>query len=315
MATNRKKGTTRMRTAGGKRAGPAQREQSEQESREFLRERTEEGHLKAGRTPPSQLDGSRRAGASRVVDTDLRSYTGMLPVTEDEKLLQAPSPRADFTRTDPWRVLRIMGEFIEGFDVLANVTRGVSFFGSARTGPDDPHYRAAQETARLLGEAGFGIITGAGPGIMEAANKGAKEAGARSIGCNIELPFEQGANPYVDTLINFRYFMVRKTMFIKYSVAFIIFPGGFGTLDELFEALTLIQTGKIYQFPVVLFGRHYWAGLVRWIQTRLLGEGKISPGDVDLMLLTDDPAEAAQAVIDAYRAQAQTTKEREEEAV
>src|SRR5690606_10531270 len=180
------------------------------------------------------------------------------------------------------------------------------------TGPEDPSYHAAQETARLLGAEGFSIITGAGPGIMEAANKGARAAGAHSIGCNIELPFEQGANPYVDTLINFRYFMVRKTMFIKYSVAFIIFPGGFGTLDELFEALTLIQTGKIYQFPVVLFGRHYWAGLLRWLQTRVVAEGKISPSDLDLILLTDDPAEAAQAVIDAYRAQHRIEDEREE---
>jgi uncharacterized protein (TIGR00730 family) len=149
---------------------------------------------------------------------------------------------------------------------------------------------------------------------MEAANKGARAAGGRSIGCNIELPFEQGANPYVDTVVNFRYFFVRKTMFIKYSVAFIIFPGGFGTLDELFEALTLIQTGKIYQFPVILFGRHYWAGLVRWLHTRVLGEKKISPGDLDLMLLTDDPAEAAHAVITAYEAQSKTATQREEQA-
>jgi uncharacterized protein (TIGR00730 family) len=208
--------------------------------------------------------------------------------------------------------MRIMGEFIEGFDVLASVDKGVSIFGSARTGPDDPQYAAAQETARLLAEAGFSIITGAGPGIMEAANKGARDGGGHSVGCNIELPFEQGSNPYVDTLVNFRYFMVRKTMFIKYSVAFIIFPGGFGTLDELFEALTLIQTGKIYQFPVILFGRHYWAGLLRWLQTRVLLERKISPGDMDLMLLTDDPAEAAAAVIAAYKAQSETATERVE---
>jgi uncharacterized protein (TIGR00730 family) len=198
--------------------------------------------------------------------------------------------------------MRIMGEFIEGFDNLADVERGVSIFGSARTSPDDPQYLAAHETARLLAEAGFSIITGAGPGIMEAANKGAREGGGRSIGCNIELPFEQGANPYVDTLVNFRYFFVRKTMFIKYSSAFIIFPGGFGTLDEAFEALTLIQTGKIYQFPVILFGRHYWAGLIRWLQSRVLVEKKISPGDLDLLFLTDDPAEAAHAVIEAYNA-------------
>jgi len=226
----------------------------------------------------------------------------MLPVTEDEKLLQSTSSIEDFTRTDPWRVMRIMGEFIEGFDNLAHVRKGVSIFGSARTHPDDPQYQAAQEVARLLAEAGFAIITGAGPGIMEAANKGAKQAGGQSIGCNIELPFEQGANPYVDTLVNFRYFFVRKTMFIKYSNAFIIFPGGFGTLDEAFEALTLIQTGKIYQFPVIMFGRHYWAGLVRWIQSRVLGEGKISAGDLDLILLTDDPQEAAHAVIQSWEA-------------
>ena len=179
----------------------------------------------------------------------------------------------------------------------------VTIFGSARTDAEDPQYGAAQEVARLLAVAGFAIITGAGPGIMEAANKGAKEGGGRSIGCNIELPFEQGSNPYVDTLINFRYFFVRKTMFIKYASAFIIFPGGFGTLDEAFEALTLIQTGKIYQFPVILFGRHYWAGLIRWLQSRVLGEGKISPGDLDLMLLTDDPQEAAHAVIQAWESQ------------
>ncbi|MEO6447271.1 MAG: TIGR00730 family Rossman fold protein [Gemmatimonadaceae bacterium] len=234
-------------------------------------------------------------------------------MTEDSKLLQQPGPRVDFTQTDPWRVLRIQSEFIEGFDTLASVRKGVTIFGSARTGPDDPQYAAAQETARLLANAGFAVLTGAGPGIMEAANKGAKLAGGRSIGCNIELPFEQGANPYVDTLINFRYFFVRKTMFIKYSNAFVIFPGGFGTLDELFEALTLIQTGKIHQFPVILFGRHYWAGLIRWMQSRVLVERKISPGDMDLMLVTDDPEEAAQAVIEAYDAQLNAARERHQE--
>jgi uncharacterized protein (TIGR00730 family) len=291
------------RTAGGKKMNPSALARAEQEAREGLRERTEEGHIKAGRTPPSQQVDSRRAGATRLVDDSIRNV--IVPVTEDEKLLQSGKgvQPADFTRTDPWRVMRIMGEFIEGFDTLASVDRGVAIFGSARTGPDDAQYLAAQETARLLAEAGFAIVTGAGPGIMEAANKGARLGGGLSIGCNIELPFEQGSNPYVDTLVNFRYFFVRKTMFIKYSVAFIIFPGGFGTLDELFEALTLIQTGKIYQFPLILFGRHYWAGLVRWLQTRVLGERKISDGDMDLMLLTDDPAEAAAAVIAAYEAQ------------
>jgi uncharacterized protein (TIGR00730 family) len=211
--------------------------------------------------------------------------------------------------------MRIMGEFIEGFDTLAPIEKAVTIFGSARIGPDDPHYDAAVETARLLAEAGFAIITGAGPGIMEAGNKGAQLGGGRSIGCNIELPFEQGANPYVDTLVNFKYFFVRKTMFIKYSVAFIIFPGGFGTLDELFEALTLIQTGKIYRFPVILFGRYYWAGLLRWLQARVLSEGKISEGDLDLMLVTDDPAEAVQAIVSAYRSLGKTAGEQIEEVV
>jgi uncharacterized protein (TIGR00730 family) len=296
-------------TATGKKADPTKRAEAEQGAREGYRERTEEGHLKAGRLPPSQLEAARQSGAvkkmdTRPIDQSLRDYVPPA-VTEDEKLLSTAGlqQQADFTRTDPWRVMRIMSEFIEGFDTLASVTKGVTIFGSARVGPDDPQYEAAQETARLLAEAGFAIITGAGPGIMEAANKGARLGQGRSIGCNIELPFEQGANPYVDTLINFRYFFVRKTMFVKYSVAFIIFPGGFGTLDELFEALTLIQTGKIYQFPVIMFGRHYWAGLIRWLQSRVLLEKKISPGDMDLMLLTDDPAEAARTVIAAYEAQ------------
>jgi len=288
------------RTASGKKASPEVLAEASAGAREGMRERTEAGHRMAGRTPPSEKSPARSSGAVKVVDVSIRSYA---PVTEDEKLLQAGSDRDDFTRTDPWRVLRIMGEFIEGFDNLAHVRRGVSIFGSARTHPDDPQYTAAQEVARLLAQAGFAIITGAGPGIMEAANKGAKLGGGASIGCNIELPFEQGANPYVDTLINFRYFFVRKTMFIKYSNAFIIFPGGFGTLDEAFEALTLIQTGKIYQFPVIMFGRHYWAGLIRWIQSRVLGESKISAGDLDLILLTDDPQEAAHAVIQAWEAQ------------
>src|SRR5215510_1041258 len=301
-------GTKPPRTAGGKNASPEVLAEASLTAQEGLRERTEAGHRAAGRTPPSEKTQARQSGAARVVDDSIRSFTG--PITEDEKLLQPGTSRGDFRQTDTWRVMRIMGEFIEGFDNLATIDKGVTIFGSARTHPDDPQYQAAQEVSRLLAEAGFAIMTGAGPGIMEAANKGAKLAGGRSVGCNIELPFEQGANPYVDTLVNFRYFFVRKTMFIKYSVAFIIFPGGFGTLDELFEALTLIQTGKIYQFPVILFGRHYWAGLVRWLQTRVLGEGKISGGDIDLMLLTDDPAEAAAAVVSAYEAQLGTARAR-----
>ena len=300
--------TRQPRTPSGKRADVATRTSAEEESRAGMRERTEAGHRAAGRTPPSRKSSARQAGATVSIDDAIRTYVP--PMTEDEKLLQQPPTGVDFTRTDPWRVMRIAGEFIEGFDTLSTVEKGVTIFGSARTSPEDPQYKAAQEVARLLAEAGFSIITGAGPGIMEAGNKGAQIGGGRSIGCNIELPFEQGANPYVDTLVNFRYFFVRKTMFIKYSVAFIIFPGGFGTLDELFEAITLIQTGKIYQFPVILFGRHYWAGLLRWLQTRVLAEKKISKADIDLMILTDNPAEAAAAVIAAYESQTLITTKR-----
>jgi uncharacterized protein (TIGR00730 family) len=289
------------RTPTGKRFDPEMHASAEKAARAGVQERTEEGHMMAGRTPPSQVTDARQAGATRVVDDAIRDYEE--PMTEDEKLLQSPPPGESFTKTDPWRVMRITSEFVEGFDTLATVEKGVTIFGSARISPDDPHYAAAQEVARILAENGFAIITGAGPGIMEAANKGARLAGGRSIGCNIELPFEQGANPYVDTLVQFRYFFVRKTMFIKYSVAFIIFPGGFGTLDELFEAITLIQTGKIYQFPVILFGRRYWAGLIRWLQSRVMAEEKIGPGDLDLMVLTDDAAEAANTVIRAHEAQ------------
>ncbi|HEY0779739.1 MAG TPA: TIGR00730 family Rossman fold protein [Gemmatirosa sp.] len=312
-------GISALTTATGKPVDPAAMADVERRAREGVKERTEVGHRAAGRTPPSEppSDGTaatRRAGAARVrqIDESIRDYPGARPATEDEKLLNATSGRSatDFTRTDPWRVMRIQSEFVEGFDTLAGIDQGVTVFGSARTAPDDPMYQAAEEVGRLLAEAGFAVITGAGPGIMEAANKGCKKGGGHSVGCNIELPFEQGNNPYVDTLVNFRYFFVRKTMFVKYSVAFIIFPGGFGTLDELFEALTLIQTGKIYQFPVILFGRHYWAGLIRWIQTRLLSEGKISPGDVDLMLLTDDPREAVDAVLQAHEAQRLRANER-----
>ena len=224
--------------------------------------------------------------------------------TEDERLLQSPveAPSAhDFLHSDPWRVFRIMGEFVEGFDNLARIGPAITIFGSARTPADHPEYAAARETARLLGEAGFGIITGGGPGIMEAANAGARDAGAMSVGCNIELPFEQHVNPYVDVAINFRYFFVRKTMFVKYAEAFVIFPGGFGTLDELFEALTLIQTDKVRDFPVILFGRSYWQGLLDWIEGTLLAEGKISPEDLRLMVVTDSPEEVTRIIVDCHK--------------
>jgi hypothetical protein len=192
-----------------------------------------------------------------------------------------------------------MGEFVWGFDNLADVSDGVTIFGSARTLPDDPHYQKAVETARLLAHAGIPVITGGGPGIMEAANKGAAEAGGLSIGCNIELPFEQGSNAWLSRSLNFKFFFVRKTMFVKYATAFIVFPGGYGTLDELFEALTLIQTGKVKHFPVILFGGDYWAGLVDWLTRTVAGERKINPSDLLLFRITDDPAEAARIVIEA----------------
>ncbi len=219
------------------------------------------------------------------------------PVTQDEQLLETPRQQDEFTHTDTWRVFRIMGEFVEGFDDLATVMRGVSIFGSARTSPDDPQYAAARETAALLVQAGFAVITGGGPGIMEAANRGAFEVGGVSIGCNIELPFEQRPNPYQTRTLVFKYFFVRKTMFVKYSTAFIIFPGGFGTLDELFEALTLIQTGKIKNFPVVLFGSAFWGGMIDWIREVMLVENKIDEHDMRLLHITDSPAEAVEIVV------------------
>ena len=218
--------------------------------------------------------------------------------TEDEQLLEPPHPEQQlFTNTDPWRVLRITGEFVEGFDALASLGRAVSIFGSARVKEGDPQYAATVEVARLLGEAELVIITGGGPGVMEAGNRGARLAGARSVGLNIELPFEQGLNPFADIAVEFRYFFVRKTMFVKYSHAYVIMPGGFGTMDELFEALTLIQTGKIRNFPVILFGSEYWGGLVDWLKGTMLKDGKISPGDLDLLIVTDSPEEVRDIIL------------------
>jgi uncharacterized protein (TIGR00730 family) len=218
--------------------------------------------------------------------------------TQDEKLLDSQADEQKlFTETDPWRVMRIQGEFVEGFETLAELGAAVSIFGSARTPEDDPMYQAAVETARLLAEAGLTIITGGGPGIMEAGNKGAKPGG--SVGLNIELPFEQDTNPYVEIQINFHYFFVRKTMFVKYAQAFVIFPGGFGTLDELFEALTLVQTGKISNFPIILFGTKYWSGLLSWLRETVLAEGNISEADLDLIVVTDSPQEVRDLIVEA----------------
>ncbi len=212
--------------------------------------------------------------------------------TQDEKLLQPPTPTEIlFTDTDPWRVLRIQGEFVEGFEELAELGPAVSLFGSARTSEDDPYYKATVETARLLAEAGLAVITGGGPGIMEAGNRGARHGGGVSVGLNIELPFEQHHNPYLDIALDHRYFFTRKVMFVKYAQAYVIFPGGFGTLDELFESLTLIQTGKISNFPVIMFGSEYWSGLLNWLKDTMLARGNISPADLDLIIVTDSPEE------------------------
>jgi len=224
--------------------------------------------------------------------------------TEDELLLESGSQgeRPDALRkTDPWRVLRIMAEFVEGFEKLGDIQDAVAIFGSARVQASDPMYQQTVNTAQLLAKAGFPIITGGGPGIMEAANKGALEGNGLSIGCNIELPHEQGTNAYVRRSLFFRFFFVRKTMFAKYSMAFVVFPGGYGTLDEMFEALTLIQTGKVGVFPVVLFGKQYWSGLVDWLRNTMLAEGKIAPGDLDLFQVTDDPDEVVRIIQAAKR--------------
>jgi uncharacterized protein (TIGR00730 family) len=216
--------------------------------------------------------------------------------TEDQRLLRTGGPAVAFQDTDTWRTLRILGEFIEGFDALADIGPAVSIFGSARIGRRNRYYGAARRLAAALSREGFAIITGGGPGIMEAANRGAQEGGGLSIGCNIELPFEQGLNEYVDLGMEFRYFFVRKVMFVKYASGFIIFPGGFGTLDELYEALTLIQTGKVEHFPVVLYGTDYWRGMMDWIRDKPLFEEKISLEDLDLVTVTSDIDEACETM-------------------
>jgi uncharacterized protein (TIGR00730 family) len=220
------------------------------------------------------------------------------PTTSDERLLQKQA-RPAFLDTDTWRTLRILSEFVDGFEALAEVGPAVTVFGSARSVPGEPTYELARTVGRLLAESGFAVITGGGPGAMEGANRGCQEGGGLSIGCNIELPHEQVLNPYLDLSIDFRYFFARKTMFVKYADAFVILPGGLGTLDELFEALTLIQTGKIRHFPVVLMGTAYWRGLVEWMRTTQVPAGTIAAADLELFRMTDDPAEAV-AIIQAF---------------
>lgn len=248
--------------------------------------------------PKKKKDAAKPTEPKTVAEAKHRERTpAYWQLTDDEVLLRSPEPDDDYKTSDSWRVFRIMGEFVDGFDNLATITQGVSLFGSARTHEDDPMYHDAMETARLLAEEGFEIITGGGPGIMEAGNRGAYEAGKVSVGCNIELPFEQMPNPFQTKSLSFKYFFVRKTMFIKYSNAYIIFPGGFGTMDELFEALTLIQTKKIRNFPVVLFGSQYWQGLLQWITTTMLNEKYINEEDLKLIHLTDSPVEAVKFIV------------------
>jgi uncharacterized protein (TIGR00730 family) len=219
--------------------------------------------------------------------------------TTDQRLLDRRGP-IDWVHTDPWRVLRIQAEFVEGFGLLAELGQAVSVFGSARSNPDSPDYAMAERIAAGLVGAGYAVITGGGPGIMEAANKGAHEAGGVSVGLGIELPLEVGLNNYVDVGIEFRYFFVRKTIFIKYSQAFVVLPGGFGTMDELFEALTLVATGKITKFPIVLVGSDYWGGLVTWLREKALAEGKIYAGELDLLTVVDDAEDVVKVITKAH---------------
>jgi uncharacterized protein (TIGR00730 family) len=243
--------------------------------------------------PQPQPDGKRRTTRHRgpVMLRGGEPDPQTVGTTTDQRLLDRRGP-TDWVHTDPWRVLRIQSEFVEGFGLLAELPRAVSVFGSARTPRDHPHYAAGVEIGAALARAGYAVITGGGPGAMEAANRGASEAGGLSVGLGIELPFEQELNEWVDVGISFRYFFVRKTMFVKYAQAFVILPGGFGTLDELFEALTLVQTRKVTRFPVILYGTEYWSGLVDWIKATMVPQGTISDADLELFTVTDDIADA-----------------------
>ncbi len=260
-------------------------------------------------------------GTKRIISPVLSPAQSGRRWTADEGLLnrEVPStPRArapelgDFTHTDSWRVLRIQSEFVSGINALAELGAAVSVFGSARFNEQHPMYTQARAMGKALVEAGFGVVTGGGPGIMEAANRGAIDAKGVSVGLNIELPFEQKGNPYTTISVNFRYFFVRKTMFVKYSNGFVIFPGGFGTLDELFEALTLVQTKKIKRFPIVLFGKAYWSGMMDWIKGTLLAEGTISPEDMNLLVMTDSVEDARDMLVDCYNTRCWSTWKKSE---
>ncbi|MCK9572552.1 MAG: TIGR00730 family Rossman fold protein [Candidatus Omnitrophica bacterium] len=210
--------------------------------------------------------------------------------------LKTINPKDDFTQEDTWRIFRIMSEFVDGFEVLSQVGRAVSIFGSARIKPNHKYYKATEKIAYYIAKEGFAVITGSGPGLMEAANKGTQKAGGQSIGLNIRLPFEQKPNKYVETLLDFRYFFVRKVMFVKYAKAFVIMPGGYGTLDEFFEAITLIQTKRIFRFPVILFGSAYWQPLLAWLKNTVCANGNIKKEDMDIFTIVDNPKEVALAI-------------------
>jgi len=270
---------------------------------------TREADSGQGAGPPERGDagagGPVRRSGRIVMRHDAAERIGKPRATEDEQFLERrpAGERPTFIDSDPWRALRILSEFVEGFDALAAVGPAVTIFGSARVPAGTPEYELARDIARRLARYGFAIITGGGPGIMEAANRGCREGGGLSIGCNIELPHEQGLNEYVDLGVEFKYFFARKTMFVKYADAFVIMPGGFGTLDELFESLTLIQTGKIRDFPVVLVGTSYWQGMIDWMRTTQLAAGAITEADLGLLKLTDDPDEVCR-IIRTYVAKA-----------
>ncbi|WP_149184256.1 TIGR00730 family Rossman fold protein [Streptomyces sp. TRM49041] len=236
-----------------------------------------------------------RALAEQRLGPVLRRREQVQPGTADQRLLDTAGD-SDWVHTDPWRVMRIQSEFVEGFGALAELPSAISVFGSARTAAGTPEYEAGVRLGKALVEAGFAVITGGGPGAMEAANKGAREAKGVSVGLGIELPFEQGLNPHVDIGVNFRYFFVRKTMFVKYAQGFVVLPGGLGTLDELFEALTLVQTRKVTRFPIVLFGTEYWSGLVGWLRETVIAQGKAAERDLMLFHVTDDVDEAVALV-------------------
>jgi uncharacterized protein (TIGR00730 family) len=240
---------------------------------------------------PTGPDRPREKQRGRIVTRRTQMQTS----TTDQRLLDTRGP-SDWVHMDPWRVMRIQSEFVEGFGMLAELGPAISVFGSARTRVEDPMYAAAERLGRALVEAGYAVITGGGPGVMEAANKGASQAGGVSVGLGIELPFEQGMNPWVDIGLNFRYFFARKTMFVKYAQGFVVLPGGFGTFDELFEALTLVQTRKVTSFPLVLIGTAYWSGLLTWLRGTVLADGKIKPADLEMLHLTDDVEEAVEVV-------------------